>query len=161
MSGKVDQEHTWVSMAGFPNFHITGQEAVRSHEHDHVYRTSRGLDMCCLEAMDSNAATIEATKAQDDWVNHVNEVAHKTLYQKANSWYMGANVPGKPRVFLRTSAGLAPIENAGEIVANDAGFEMTDVGGVEAAEQLACRIKLDRDVLLVDTAFFAFPKRLS
>ena len=43
---------------------------------------------------------IEATvAAEDDWVKHVNDTAHETLYVHANSWYMGSNVPGKPRVF--------------------------------------------------------------
>jgi cyclohexanone monooxygenase len=46
-------------------------------------------------------STIEATQdAEDAWGAHVNEVAHMTLYPRANSWYMGANIPGKPRVFL-------------------------------------------------------------
>ena len=129
-----------LTMAGFPNlFTITGPGSpsvltnmIMSIEH-HVDW------ICdCLEAMDSHsAATIEATlKAQDEWVNHVNEVAHKTLYPKANSWYMGANVPGKPRVFLPYIGGLGAYrKRCDEIVANDyAGFEMTDVGGVEAAE---------------------------
>ncbi len=34
------------------------------------------------------------------WVQHVNDFADITLMPQANSWYMGANVPGKPRVFL-------------------------------------------------------------
>ena len=38
--------------------------------------------------------------AQEEWVGHVNDVAHSTLYPKAASWYMGANIPGKPRVFM-------------------------------------------------------------
>ena len=38
--------------------------------------------------------------AQDEWVAHVNDVAAATLMPQANSWYMGANVPGKPRVFM-------------------------------------------------------------
>jgi len=47
------------------------------------------------------AATIEATeRAENDWVQHVNEVADTTLYPLANSWYVGANIPGKPRVFM-------------------------------------------------------------
>jgi len=51
--------------------------------------------------------TIEATpQAQDDWVAHVNEIAGYTLYPKANSWYMGANVPGKPRVFMPYAGGV-------------------------------------------------------
>ena len=42
--------------------------------------------------------TTAATEAA--WAVHVNEVAHRTLYPKAASWYMGANIPGKPRVFM-------------------------------------------------------------
>ena len=51
--------------------------------------------------------TIEATQeAEDNWVEHVNEAAFKTLYPGANSWYMGANVPGKPRVFMPYIGGV-------------------------------------------------------
>ncbi len=45
-------------------------------------------------------------EAQEQWVKHVNEVADQTLYPKANSWYVGANIPGKPRVFMPYVAGL-------------------------------------------------------
>jgi cyclohexanone monooxygenase len=38
--------------------------------------------------------------AEEEWVLHVNEVAAKTLFPTTKSWYMGANIPGKPRVFL-------------------------------------------------------------
>ncbi|TMJ26246.1 MAG: NAD(P)/FAD-dependent oxidoreductase [Alphaproteobacteria bacterium] len=44
---------------------------------------------------------IEPTpRAESEWVHHVNQVADSTLYPLANSWYMGANIPGKPRVFM-------------------------------------------------------------
>jgi ATP synthase F1 gamma subunit len=47
------------------------------------------------------AERIEADlAAQEDWGRHVNEAAAKTLFPTANSWYMGANIPGKPRVFM-------------------------------------------------------------
>jgi hypothetical protein len=50
---------------------------------------------------------IEPTQeAQDAWVDHVNLIASYTLYPKANSWYMGANVPGKPRVFMPYAGGV-------------------------------------------------------
>ena len=39
-------------------------------------------------------------QAESDWVHHVNQVADSTLYPLANSWYVGANIPGKPRVFM-------------------------------------------------------------
>jgi cyclohexanone monooxygenase len=52
-------------------------------------------------------ATIEATsQAQTAWVTHVNEIGDATLYPRANSWYMGANVPGKPRVFMPYIGGV-------------------------------------------------------
>ena len=44
--------------------------------------------------------------AEDNWVAHVNEVAHGTLYPQANSWYMGANIPGKPRIFMPYIGGV-------------------------------------------------------
>ena len=50
---------------------------------------------------------IEATDAaEDDWVAHVAEVANFTLFPRADSWYIGANVPGKPRVFLAYLGGV-------------------------------------------------------
>jgi cyclohexanone monooxygenase len=50
---------------------------------------------------------MEANKdAEDNWVAHVNEVAHTTLYPQANSWYMGANIPGKPQIFMPYIGGV-------------------------------------------------------
>ena len=44
--------------------------------------------------------------AEDAWVQHTNEVADGTLYPLANSWYVGANIPGKPRVFMPYVGGV-------------------------------------------------------
>ena len=50
---------------------------------------------------------IEAEQAHEDkWVDHVNEAANQTLYPVGNSWYVGANMPGKPRVFMPYVAGV-------------------------------------------------------
>ena len=50
---------------------------------------------------------IEATvKAEDEWVAHVNEVGNLTLFPLANSWYVAANIPGKPRVFMPYIGGV-------------------------------------------------------
>ena len=55
----------------------------------------------------NNLYSLEATpKAQEAWVTHVNDYGNLTLYPQANSWYMGANVPGKPRVFLPYVGGV-------------------------------------------------------
>ncbi len=96
---------------GFPNlFMITGPgQPVGAVEHDGVDRAARRLDRrharpTCASTV---TTTIEPTEiAEAGWVQHVNDCADITLYPKANSWYMGANVPGKPRVFLPYVGGV-------------------------------------------------------
>ena len=39
-------------------------------------------------------------EAEDNWVAHVHEIAYETLLPETNSWYMGANIPGKPRICM-------------------------------------------------------------
>jgi cyclohexanone monooxygenase len=78
-----------------------------------------------LELMEANTAD------EDRWVAHVNEVAHATLYPQANSWYMGANIPGKPRIFMPYIGGVGPYRKiCNEIAANGyQGFTMTATDG--------------------------------
>jgi hypothetical protein len=56
----------------------------------------------CIDHMRRNKlSTIEATpQAQQQWVAHVAEIVNTTLMPTANSWYMGANIAGKPRQFM-------------------------------------------------------------
>ncbi len=62
---------------------------------------------CAAHLRASRRRCIEATpEAEDAWVAHVNEVGHTTLYPLAKSWYMGANVPGKPRIFMPYIGGV-------------------------------------------------------
>jgi cation diffusion facilitator CzcD-associated flavoprotein CzcO len=101
-----------VQMAGFPNlFTITGpgspsvlSNMVVSIEH-HVEWISDLIRYVREHGYESVEATGEA---EDAWVAHVNEVADKTLYPQANSWYTGANIPGKPRVFMPYVGGVGP-----------------------------------------------------
>jgi cyclohexanone monooxygenase len=62
----------------------------------------------CLAYLRTNGrAGIEATvAAEDEWVEHVNAVGHATLYPLADSWYVGANIPGKPRIFMPYVGGV-------------------------------------------------------
>jgi cyclohexanone monooxygenase len=63
-------------------------------------------------------ASVEATAAaQQEWVAHVNEVAHRTLYPQANSWYMGANIPGKPQLFMPYVGGVGVYRHKCDAVA--------------------------------------------
>jgi cyclohexanone monooxygenase len=91
-------------VAGFPNmFVVTGPgspgvktQMIASIE-QHVDWIADAIDHLGKQQLDR----IEPTpKAEMDWVHHVNDVANGTLYPLANSWYMGANIPGKPRVFM-------------------------------------------------------------
>ena len=67
-------------------------------------------------------STIEPEQdAEDAWVDHVNQIAGGTLYPSCNSWYLGANVPGKPRVFMPYPGFPAYVKKCEEIA--EAGYE--------------------------------------
>ncbi|WP_235735518.1 flavin-containing monooxygenase [Nocardioides alcanivorans] len=65
--------------------------------------------------------------AQDRWTQEVYDVAAPTLFMKGNSWYLGANVPGKPRVFSLYLGGVGHYRDICDKVAADdyAGFTLT------------------------------------
>jgi cyclohexanone monooxygenase len=75
----------------------------------------------CLAYLRSHGiAQIEPTlEAENEWAVHVNEVAGTNLRSSCNSWYVGANVPGKPRVFMPYIGGFpAYVEKCNEVVAH-------------------------------------------
>ena len=99
-----------IMTAGFPNlFFITGPGspsvltnvvvAIEQHV-DWIARCLQSIRQRHLEVAEADA------DAENEWVAHVNEVADKTLFPTTASWYTGANVPGKPRVFLPYVGGL-------------------------------------------------------
>jgi len=96
--------------AGFPNLFIItgpGSPSVLSNMIVSIEQHVDWIVDCFAYMRGKGLATIEATKtAEDQWVDHVNEVAHGTLYPQANSWYMGANIPGKPRIFMPYIGGV-------------------------------------------------------
>ena len=96
--------------AGFPNlFLITGpgSPSVLSNMIVAIEQHVDWLSDLLAVMRDQRIATIDAdVGAEDAWVAHVNEVAQGTLYPTANSWYMGANVPGKPRIFMPYIGGV-------------------------------------------------------
>ena len=93
-----------IAMAGFPNlFTITGpgSPSVMSNVMVALEQHVDWISDCLMHLREQGFDTIEATvEAEDRWVGHVNEVTERTLYTEGNSWYLGANVPGKPRVFM-------------------------------------------------------------
>ena len=96
--------------AGFPNlFLITGpgSPSVLSNMMFSIEQHVEWIADCLAHLRRRGAEGIEADRdAEDAWVAHVNEVAHRTLYPRAASWYMGANVQGKPRVFMPYIGGV-------------------------------------------------------
>ena len=102
----VDGPHSYlgISVAGFPNlFTLTGPQSpsVLTNMPVAIEQHVEWVADCIEHMEKTGKKSIEATpKAQEDWVAHVNGVVNMTLMAKANSWYMSANIPGKPRAFL-------------------------------------------------------------
>jgi cation diffusion facilitator CzcD-associated flavoprotein CzcO len=106
--------HTYLGLqiTGFPNmFTITGpgSPSVLTNMPTAIEQHVDWITDC-LQYMRTHGHTrIEpTTNAEQAWGQHVNEAAHRTLLPlAATSWYLGANVPGKPRVFLPYAGGFA------------------------------------------------------
>ena len=112
-----------IAVAGFPNlFTITGpgSPSVLTNMlvsiEQHVDWTVDAIAHLVANGLTSIDAAVDA---EDAWVEHVNELAGYTLFPSAASWYMGANVPGKPRVFMPYLGGVAGYREICDEVAAD------------------------------------------
>jgi cyclohexanone monooxygenase len=112
-------------VAGFPNlFNVVGPgcpaaftNVMVSIEH-HV----NWIAQCIADLRASGHTTIEPTPAaQGAWVEHVNAVAQASLYLSCNSWYLGANIPGKPRMFMPLLGFPPYVDKCAEVARN--GYE--------------------------------------
>jgi cyclohexanone monooxygenase len=116
--------------AGFPNlFLITGpgSPSVLSNMVPSIEQHVDWIADCIAWLRAQGHARIAATPAAEDaWVAHVNEVANLTLYPTCNSWYLGANVPGKPRVFMPYLGYPPYVQKCNEVAAK--GYEGFAVG---------------------------------
>ena len=125
--------------AGFPNLFIItgpGSPSVLSNMIVSIEQHVDWIGDCIAYMRDRGLTTMEAKKdAEENWVAHVNEVAHTTLYPQANSWYMGANIPGKPQIFMPYIGGVGVYRQICNDVAARGyeGFLMTEA----AQEQIA------------------------
>ena len=121
-----------LATADFPNmFMITGPQSpsVLSNMpvsiEQHVEWISDFIEYLREHAID----VVDADpQAEVDWVQHVSDIADQTMYMLADSWYLGANIPGKPRVFMPYAGGVGPYrERCDEIASNSyEGFVMSD-----------------------------------
>ena len=105
------QTYLGLSVSGFPNlFTITGpgSPSVLSNMPVSIEQHVEWIADCIDHMRGEAIRTVEATdEAAQSWTAHVNAVAERTLYPKAASWYMGANIPGKPRVFMPYVGGVS------------------------------------------------------
>ena len=132
----VTLRDTWASgprtllglgVPGFPNmFTVTGpgSPSVLANMITAIEQHVDWIARCLTWLRDRDATSIEATgSAADEWVAHVNGIADQTLYPTCNSWYLGANVPGKPRVFMPVIGWPQYVERCNAVAASDyAGF---------------------------------------
>jgi cyclohexanone monooxygenase len=99
-----------VAVSGFPNLFVIAGPGSPSVLSNMVHSIETHVDWITAfihRARSSGVTRIDAQQpAEDQWVRHVNEVADTTLYPVGNSWYVGANIPGKPRVFMPYVAGV-------------------------------------------------------
>jgi cyclohexanone monooxygenase len=99
-----------LSVAGFPNMFIItgpGSPSVLTNMLNSIEQHVEWVSDCIVHLAASQQTSIEATpEAETAWVQHVQDAVAPTLFRQANSWYMGANVPGKPRMFMPYAGGL-------------------------------------------------------
>ena len=109
---------------------------------------------CIAHMQDIGAATIEPIeKYEDEWIEHVNEVSKVSLRSTCSSWYVGANIPGRPRVFMPYIGGFPIyVQKCNEVMTN--GFEGFVIEGSNTKNEAPrvrlterWRVPLDMDVI--------------
>jgi len=112
-----------IASAGFPNLFLITGPGSPSVLSNMIVSIEQHVDWtidCLSYLRDHGFDRIEPDRAAEDtWVEHVNEIAHATLYPQANSWYMGANIPGKPRIFMPYVGGVGTYRQTCDDIAED------------------------------------------
>jgi cation diffusion facilitator CzcD-associated flavoprotein CzcO len=121
-----------LQVAGFPNlFTMTGpgSPSVLCNMPVAIEQHAEWISDCIAHMRANGLRTVETTEAAaEEWGRAVNDAANATLLPKAtHSWYLGANVPGKPRVFMPYAGGMARYrDHCAEVAAGGyPGFVMT------------------------------------
>jgi cyclohexanone monooxygenase len=114
-----------LAIAGFPNlFTITGpgSPSVLTNMLPSIEQHVEWIAACIGYLRAHGCSRVEATEeAEAAWVDHVNEIAGGLLYPSCNSWYLGANIPGKPRVFMPYPGFPPYVRKCNDVV--DRGYE--------------------------------------
>ncbi len=120
-----------LGISGFPNlFHVAGpgSPSVLTNMLVSIQQHVEWITDCISWMDKKGFSKIEASReAEVGWVTHVNEVADLTVYPLCNSWYLGANIPGKPRQFMPYVGGFPPyVEKCNDVANKDyEGFHLS------------------------------------
>ena len=148
---------------GFPNFFtITGPQSpsVLSNMAVSIEQHVEWVADCLAHLRDEGLETIEPTDtAEAGWNQHAADCAAITLHPQTDSWYMGANVPGKPRVLLPYIGGVDGYRAAcDEVVARHyLGFRLTGPGGTRCHDGVVRRVQPDVAIVLEMSAALGVP----
>ncbi|WAH55384.1 NAD(P)/FAD-dependent oxidoreductase [Pseudomonas silvicola] len=118
-------------VAGFPNLFIMTGPGTPASLTNFVLAIEHHAEWIsdCVHDLDRQGAALIEAREEDEarWISHVNDVADMTLFPTANSWYLGANIPGKPRVFMPYVGGFANyVARCAEAASNGYhGFKLT------------------------------------
>ncbi len=127
-------------VSGYPNMFIVTGPGSPGVKTQMIASIEQHVDWIadCLDHLHRNGLDrIEPTpEAERGWVEHVNQVADSTLYPLANSWYVGANIPGKPRVFMPYVGGFDRYKRHSEAIAAQ-GYEGFVLGRAGAGQRQA------------------------
>ena len=115
---------------GFPNlFTITGpgSPSVLANMIPGIEQHVDWIADCILHLQDRGFRHIETTRESERaWGEIVNDIANRTLFTNCNSWYVGANIPGKPRGFMVYIGFPSYVERCKEVVRKGyQGFELS------------------------------------
>ena len=121
-----------LSTVGFPNFFMItgpGSPSVLAQMIQSIEQHADWMADCIAHMSDIGAETIEPTlEAEDAWVEHVNEVSEISLRSTCSSWYVGANIPGTPRVFMPYIGGFPVyVQKCNDVMTN--GYEGFKING--------------------------------
>ena len=146
-----------IASAGFPNlFMITGpgSPSVLASMIQAIEQHVDWLADCMGHMRDIGAATIEPKVSDEDaWVEHVNDVSTVSLRSTCSSWYVGTNIPGRPRVFMPYIGGFPVyVQKCNEVM--NGGFEGFVLDGAQHSNAAPAvryterwRVPLDIDVI--------------
>jgi cation diffusion facilitator CzcD-associated flavoprotein CzcO/acetyl esterase/lipase len=148
---------------GFPNFFMLtgpGSPSVLSNMTVSIEQHVDWVAECLKDMRAAGFETIEPTTlAESGWDQHVQDCAAITLHPTANSWYMGANVPGKPRVFLPYIGGVDAYRQACDDVVGQGylGFTMTGPAGDRCTDGVIRSMQPDVAMVLQFLATLGLP----